>query len=233
MSNCLVLVGAFGSGKTEVAINLALAWASEQDKRPVSLVDLDLVTPFFRSREHRQKLTDHGVRVTYPASFHSGVELPVMPPGVREAIAGPGTVILDVGGDGVGARMLGSLADLLGKDARRVMVVNTYRPLTRDVDGAVGAARSISAASGVEIGELLANPYLGEDTSWRGVYSGYETVRRAARLLGVRTWGLAVWRELWLAWDEEEKGLLMEKVDEDNGCLVSITRHLLPPWQLT
>ena len=99
-----VLVGHYGSGKTELAVNMALAL---RKSAPVMLVDLDIVNPFFRSAEVKPLLAEHGVEIVYPAYALSGVDIPILPAEVERAFTTDGFSVFDVGGDDDGAVALG------------------------------------------------------------------------------------------------------------------------------
>ena len=104
------IVGHFGSGKTEIAVNGALKLAG--DGVPVALVDLDVVKPYFRSRAARGTLAEHGVDLVVPAGDNIFADLPIIVPQIRTLLRdGRRKVLVDVGGDDTGARALGSLAD--------------------------------------------------------------------------------------------------------------------------
>ena len=99
-----VLVGHYGSGKTELAVNMALALAKRER---TMLIDLDIVNPFFRSAEVKPLLLAHGVEVVYPAYALSGVDIPILPAEVERAFTAEGFGVFDVGGDDDGAVALG------------------------------------------------------------------------------------------------------------------------------
>ncbi|MFH2054552.1 MAG: hypothetical protein ABIJ61_01220, partial [bacterium] len=101
----LVIVGGYGSGKSEISVNLARYLAVSQPD-PVSIADLDLVNPYFRSREALKQLNSLGIKVIAPQGDMQHADLPVVLPEIRGAIGGAdGPVILDVGGDDVGSRV--------------------------------------------------------------------------------------------------------------------------------
>ena len=180
--NPIVLTGAFGSGKTETALHLALM-APETE---VVLVDLDLVTPYFRSRERRRELSERDITLLSPEGFHAGVELPVMPPAVGEAMERAERCIVDVGGGEVGMRTLGSLSMAVERaGASCILVVNPYRPGTGTREGIVNTARSLQQAGRVQFEGILANPHLGDRTRPEDIERGVEIVSAASAELGL------------------------------------------------
>jgi hypothetical protein len=180
-----VLVGHFGSGKTEIAVNGALDQAASG--RPVALVDLDVIKPYFRSRASREQLLDAGVELVAPDGENRFADLPVLLPRVRGLCRQPDRdVILDVGGDDTGARALGSLSDVLGPTGVGfTLVLNFRRPFTPDVASAVRMARDIEVASRLPIAGVVGNTHLMDETTLDVVRDGLDLARRTAARLGV------------------------------------------------
>ena len=132
-----IFVGHFGSGKSEVAINEALA-ALDRDLQP-TLVDLDVVKPYFRCRLLRETLSDRGVHLIAPEGDRFYADLPIILPEIKGAIKDPSRfVFLDSGGDDTGARVLGSFAEVLSESGYQMsLVVNMRRPFTDEL-GSMG-----------------------------------------------------------------------------------------------
>ncbi len=160
-----VLVGHFGSGKTEIALNGALDLAA--NGVAVTLADLDVVKPYFRSRSARHILAEAGVRLIAPEGENVYADLPIIVPQVRDILRRPqGKVILDVGGDGSGARVLGSLTDVLPTTNIEILVVlNFSRPSTPDVAGAMAMVHEIEAVARVRVTGLISNTHMMEETT--------------------------------------------------------------------
>jgi len=177
-----MVVGDYGSGKTEVAVHLARRWARQGLQ--VSLADLDLVNPYFRSREARGVLEAAGVRVVAPAPRLEWSDLPILMPEVMGLLhPAPGACSLfDVGGDDVGSRVLASLRCALGAARYELwFVVNASRPFTSTVGGCLRAIEAIESASRLKTTGLVANTHLMEHTDARVVYDGYALAREVAR----------------------------------------------------
>jgi len=179
----VIFFGPYGSGKTEVSINYALAWRS-WSQRQVWLVDLDLVTPFFRIRELRRRLEALGLSVVVP-ELDAASELPVIPPRVTTLLLDPASaVVVDLGGDPTGARVLGSLAARMRGDTYQAyFVVNNYRPFTATVEGIADCLRRLEQVTRLAATGLVANPHLGPDTTLGDVLRGQELIQRAAAQL--------------------------------------------------
>lgn len=130
----LVLVGGYGAGKTQLSISLALQRAREGDR--VALVDLDLINPYFRSREIATSLEKQGVEVIRPEGDLALAENPSLPPQIDGALRDPSRrVVLDVGGNETGATIVGRYHDLLDTDDVAVLqVVNVFRPFSSTIE---------------------------------------------------------------------------------------------------
>lgn len=177
----LVIVGAYGSGKTEFALNLALQIA---DLGPLALVDLDIVNPYFRSRDATELLEERGVEVVYNREFRDA-DLPALSARTDAVLAGGDTTILDVGGDD-GARVLGRYKPLLLRSRAQVwMVVNCFRPFTADPEGIIATAGRIGEKAGLPITALVNNSNLARETAAGHVRQGASIVRAAAERMGI------------------------------------------------
>lgn len=134
-SRVTVIVGNYGSGKTELSLNLALKMAERGEK--VTLVDLDIVNPYFRSSERTELLKEHGIKVYAPSFAMTTVDIPSLPADIQAVFADKSRrVIFDVGGDDTGAAALGRYKPYFDQDDVTVLfVVNAFRPLSREADG--------------------------------------------------------------------------------------------------
>lgn len=161
----VIFSGGFGSGKTEVAVNFALSLVGEA--RRVAVVDLDIVNPYFRSRSVKEHLRARGVDVILPDEALLDADLPVVQPEVKGLISNPrGLVILDLGGDPVGARVLASLLDRSAQERLDAFFVfNSRRPRTRNAELAARMMQDIAAAAGISFTGIVVNSHLiGETT---------------------------------------------------------------------
>ena len=130
LEGIVVIVGNYGSGKTEVSINLAVN--KRREGIDVRVADLDLVNPYFRTREARNPLKELGIEVVLPAENYLQADLPILNPAIAGMIRQPNQLtIIDVGGDDVGATVLASLADAFkDKSYHMLQIVNPMRPFT-------------------------------------------------------------------------------------------------------
>lgn len=180
-----VFVGPYGSGKTEVAVDRARAWAAAG--RRVAIIDLDLVNPYFRSRELQAALEAEGVSVVAPAGELRDADLPIITPRVRGALSDPDTmVVLDVGGDDAGARALSQFAPAIPADGYQAfLVLNDRRPWTGTVEGIRTVLHRIEEAARLRITALVSNPNLGKETTPEIVAAGHALILEAGRALGL------------------------------------------------
>ncbi len=217
----VLIVGNYGSGKTEVAVNLAIR-LSEQ--RSVSIADLDIVNPYFRCREARGEMESFGVKVINPEGEYQAADLPIILPELRGAVQkGDGTLIFDVGGDDVGARVLGSLADVFTARAYTMLqVLNTKRPFTDTVEGCLKIGREIEAASRLRITGLVSNTHLLEETDTPTILEGLRLAREVGKTAELPVSFMTANEDLRGGFDTEEA-----------GCpILWIKRRMLPPWKL-
>lgn len=182
----IVLVGHFGSGKTEIALRIALDRA-RAGGTPPALVDLDVVKPYFRSRGGRDLLEKEGVRLIAPPGENIYADLPIIMPQIRGVCSNRAQpVVMDVGGDDTGSRVLGSLSDVLPVDESELMLVlNFRRPFTPTVDAALEMAGEIQAAARRQVSGVISNTHLMAETTEEIIREGYRLAKETARRLGV------------------------------------------------
>lgn len=211
-----VLVGNYGSGKTELSLNLALA---ASDAGSATLVDLDIVNPYFRSGSKAEEMEAAGIRVLMPSFALSTVDIPALPPEIQSVFETPcDRVIFDVGGDDTGAAALGRYAPSFRRyrqDVLVTLVVNTMRPMTLTAEDIVELARRIEARGRLTIDAIVNNTNLSDLTDAAMIARGEEIVREAAAALGV-TKIISIGTEEAMAGRE---GLILQ-------------RHMQPEWMV-
>ena len=218
-----VFVGHFGSGKTEIALNGALQLAARGEA--VTVADLDVVKPYFRSRSGRAILSDAGIELLAPTGANIHADLPIIVPQIRSRLRHDRNhLIMDVGGDEIGARVLGSLSDVVPlEDTDCLLVLNFRRPSTPDPEAALGMVREIEAVGRVPVTGLISNTHLMDETTGDVVLEGYDLARETARLAGVRLTAVTV--NGGLAADIESRGL---------ECpVITMRRIVRPPFAQT
>ena len=180
---CTVVVGHYGGGKTNFAVNLALAARRESPETPVRIADLDTVNPYFRTADAEKLLVSRGVIPLLPEFAGSNVDIPMVPSALRAAVGDPaGFTVVDVGGDD-GAAALGMFrSDLKAADAAVFFVVNRFRPLIATAEGARDCMEEIEALSGLRCTALVNNSNLGAETTARDVLGSMDYARECAEL---------------------------------------------------
>jgi len=181
----IIFVGSFGSGKTEIAINHSLKETKKINK--VVIVDLDIVNPYFRSRELREKLKKYGVKVIAPPGKFAMADIPLISPEIKGIIQDSGrTLILDVGGDDVGAKSLSSFNPILRNiNYQMNMVINPFRPFNKDYKEILTTLKEIEKSSRLKVNGLVSNPNLGLSTDIDSIIKGHEIVKEASEKLNL------------------------------------------------
>ena len=177
LKGIVVIVGNFGSGKTEVSINLAVN--RKRAGIDVRMADLDLVNPYFRTREARKPLAELGIEVVLPAEKYLKADLPILSPAVAGLIRRPGQLaLIDAGGNDVGATVLAALADSLReKSVHMLQVVNPYRPFTESIEGCLKMRDKIEKTSKMTINGIIGNANIIDETAVEHIYQGYDFVK--------------------------------------------------------
>lgn len=182
-----IFIGAFGSGKSEISVNCAQLLKKEDPARRVLLADMDIVNPFYRSADAADLLRDMGIRVVLPSYAGSNVDAPVLS-GEMYAIFDDETYcgIFDIGGEDMGANVLGMLNQRLESiDAGLYMVINTLRPFTSDVNGILSMIGELQEASRMRITGFINNTNLLEYTTPEHIIEGEKIISEVSALTGI------------------------------------------------
>ena len=152
-----IVTGHYGTGKTEFAVNLALALAAEGAS--VMLADLDIVNPYFRSRERRDLLEKAGIRLISSSQACSDADVPALPAELLAILENRDIRgVLDIGGDPVGARVLARFQPkIVQEDYQLIYVLNANRPEVRTVETAIAYLRGIEATTGLTCSGIVNN----------------------------------------------------------------------------
>lgn len=182
----ILLSGHYGSGKTNIAVNLALRLREKYPR--VAVADLDIVNPYFRTKDSDADFAHAGIRLISSAFANSNLDLPAMPQDLY-AITDDRSlrVIVDVGGDDRGALALGRLAPALleENDYEMLLVINRFRPLTRDAASTVEVKNEIEAACGIPFTGIVNNSNLGAETTAETVLSSLAYAEEVSALTGL------------------------------------------------
>ena len=181
-----ILCGHYGSGKTNVAVNIATEL--RKTCNTVTVADLDIVNPYFRTKDSETFFSEQGIRLICSAYANSNVDIPALPQEMYAITDDRSmTAVLDIGGDDRGALVLGRLAPkiLAEDDYEMLMVINCYRPLTRDAVSTLEVMREIEFAGGIRFTGLVNNSNLGAVTTAEDVIASLEYAEEVSRLSGL------------------------------------------------
>lgn len=191
MKEYWVMLGSFGGGKSEMSLNMSVRAAA---KGKCTLIDLDVINPYFRSSERGDVLDAAGVELISPPYALKKIEILSVSPRVYSAFTqGEGTVIFDVGGDHIGAVALGQYKpnfDAIPPEKLHVLfVVNPLRPLSSDFDSAMSMLQKIQKVSRLHVTGIVNNGNLAELTSIEHLKMGYDLVKELSEATGIPVWG--------------------------------------------
>ena len=186
MKRLTLFCGHYGSGKTNLAVNYALRLAREG--RRVVIGDLDIVNPYYRTKDSADELTRAGIDVISLPYANTNVDLPSLPSAAYRLVQDRSRyAILDIGGDDRGAYALGRFRSYIleENDFESLFVVNFCRPLTPDAQSALEIMREIEAAAGLPFTGLVNNTNLGAETTLETVLASTEKAQALSRLSGL------------------------------------------------
>lgn len=182
----IIICGHYGCGKTNLSINLALDLSRQG--RQVTLVDLDIVNPYFRSSDYNQLLEEHQIQLIAPLFARTNVDMPALPAQMESIFSMPDrTVIVDVGGDDAGATSLGRYSRQV-KELEEVgiyYVINRYRALTTKPEEAAALLGEIETASRLKATGIINNSHVQSLTTADNVLDSVGFAQKTAELLGL------------------------------------------------
>jgi hypothetical protein len=223
LTGVVIIVGNYGSGKTEVTVNLA--FHHKQLGMHVQVADLDLVNPYFRAREARKTLESEGIGVILPPEQLMQADLPILMPQVAGLIGGPGDLaILDVGGDAVGATVLAALQQAFRSmtgNVRMMQVINPFRPNTGSIDGCLRIRRAIENKARIPVVQWIGNAHMLEETTLEHFQYGLQFMGALQDASGLGVEFVTAPNELLPLIDSEQM----------DWPVLPIHRQLVPPWK--
>ena len=184
-----LFAGHYGSGKTNIAVNYALRLSAEG--KSVCIADLDIVNPYFRTKDSEAELAAAGIALVSPQYANTNVDLPALPAESYRLVQDKSVFgIMDIGGDDRGAYALGRFAPAIKAegDYRMAFVVNCYRPLTTTVEDTVEIMKEIEAACGLGFTCIVNNSNLGEESTAKTLLDSLDFVERLSRATGLPVW---------------------------------------------
>lgn len=182
MEKSLILAGNYGSGKTELSLNLALEFAK---KGRTVLADMDIVNPYFRSAEHKELLQKNGVHLIAPNFANTTVDVPSISAEVYSAFLYD-YAIFDGGGDPVGASVFGSIIHRFDPAKTDFLyVINARRPLQGTPDDIIEMMQQISAKVRMPVTGLVNNTNLSFETTLEDLLFGKEITEEVSKRTGI------------------------------------------------
>ena len=184
-----LFAGHYGSGKTNIAVNYALALAKE--KNNVCIADLDIVNPYFRTADSAREFEQAGIRLITSRFTNSNVDLPALPAEAYSLVQNKNVyAVMDIGGDDRGAYALGRYVPFIKEEGnyRMIYVANCYRPLTRTPQDALEVMQEIEAACGLAFTHIVNNSNLGSETTTQTVLDSIPFIEELSRLSSLPVW---------------------------------------------
>ena len=201
-----LFAGHYGSGKTNIAVNYAIHLKDEG--YPVVIADLDIVNPYFRTKDSEAELKEKGIELLCSQYAGSNLDIPSLPQEMYRAVQDKNTyAVMDIGGDDAGAVALGRFAPFISEEDNyeMIFVVNFYRPLTRTAEEALEIMREVEYASHLKFTSIMNNSNLGEDTSAEDIISTDAEAKKLSEISGLPLVMTSVRKDLEFA--------LKEKID--------------------
>ena len=192
-----LFAGHYGSGKTNIAVNYAMLLADEGKK--VCIADLDIVNPYFRTKDSESELRAKGVTLICSEYANTNVDVPAIPAESYRIVQDKSCFsVIDIGGDDRGAYALGRFADAIKAEGeyRMAFVLNRYRPLTSTVEGAVEIMREIETAAGIKFNCIVNNSNIGCETTPEIVRESLAFAEDVSRATGLPIWLNTVAKEI-------------------------------------
>ena len=184
-----IFAGHYGSGKTNIAVNYAVRLAKEGKK--VCIADLDIVNPYFRTKDSEDELNEYGIHLISPQYANTNVDLPALPAESYRLVQDKSVYgVMDIGGDDRGAYALGRYAGAIKSEDnyRMAFVVNFFRPLTPSARDAALIMREIEHAAGISFNCIVNNSNLGTLTTKQNIIDSLSLTEELCRMTGLPLW---------------------------------------------
>ena len=184
-----LFAGHYGSGKTNIAVNYAMHLANEGKK--VCIADLDIVNPYFRTKDSEAELKERGIDLICSSFANTNVDVPALPAESYRLVQDKSIYgVIDIGGDDRGAYALGRFAEAIKAEGnyRMAFVLNRYRPLTSTVEDAIEIMHEVEAAAGIRFNCIVNNSNIGNETTPQTVLESVEFAERFSSETGLPIW---------------------------------------------
>lgn len=182
-----IVCGHYGSGKTNVCVNLALLYKSRYPDSKVALADVDTVNPYFRAADNAKELEDAGIRPIIPEFANTNVDIPSLPAELYSLFSPDSDTVsfIDVGGDD-GAAALGMYSDLIKECGyEMIYVISKYRPLISDPEACADLMHIIEDASHLKCSTIVNNSSVGSETTVEDILSSLDYAHKVSELCGL------------------------------------------------
>ena len=193
-----LLCGHYGSGKTNVAVNMA--YDQKEAYKKVAIADLDIVNPYFRTKDSEKDFEDMGIELIASEYAGSNVDIPALPQQIYSICDQKDKqAIIDVGGDDRGAYALGRIAPsiLAENNYEMLFVINCFRPLTRDAESTIEVMREIEYAAKIKFTAIVNNSNLGEETTREDVLKSLAYAEEISQKTGLPIKCTSVYNKLY------------------------------------
>lgn len=219
MGRITIFAGGFGSGKSEIALNYALNEAKIETN--IILADLDMVNPYFVSRQLKDILIPAGVRLLAPEGDLSFGDVPAVPREIIGLVKQDNYMVMDVAGDEVGCNVLRYLHKhiITRPDYEFILVLNPYRPFSQDLESVILLRDQLESASGLKFSAIVSNPNLMSDSNCEIIRRGHEKVESYSKALGIPIKCLTI-----------EKKFYRKLFSHYGDLLKVIKLFLMPDW---
>lgn len=210
-----LFAGHYGSGKTNIAVNYALLLAREG--RKTAIADLDIVNPYFRTKDSYAELSEAGIDLISPQFANSNVDLPALPAEAYRLVQDKEPfAVMDIGGDDRGAYALGRYTPFIleENDYRMAFVANPYRPLTRTPGEALEVMREIESAGGLPFTAIVNNANLAHETTPETVLAAVPYMEKLSELSGLPVWMTSVEERVAAELEGKVPGLLSMRLQK-------------------
>lgn len=181
-----LLCGHYGSGKTNIAVNMAFDLKNKYNN--VTVADLDIVNPYFRTKDSELQLKEAGIRLICSKYANSNLDIPALPQDMYSITDDKNQkVIIDVGGDDRGALALGRLVPKIKEENNYSMlfVINCFRPLTKNAETTIEVMKEIESAAGLRFTGIINNSNLGEETTYKDIENSFEYANEVSKISGL------------------------------------------------
>lgn len=210
-----LFAGHYGSGKTNIAVNYALLLAREG--RKTAIADLDIVNPYFRTKDSYAELSEAGIDLISPQFANSNVDLPALPAEAYRLVQDKELfAVMDIGGDDRGAYALGRYTPFIleENDYQMAFVANPYRPLTRTPEEALEVMREIESAGGLPFTAIVNNANLAHETTPETVLAAVPYMEKLSELSGLPVWMTSVEERVAAELEGKVPGLLSMRLQK-------------------